>query len=200
VIGPNGAGKTTLIRVLATLMRPDAGELSVAGEPCPERARRARAAIGYMGHDPLVYPDLTARENLELFAALYGIDRPAARIDALLDRVGLLARSLDPARSFSRGMAQRLGIARMLLHEPRLLVLDEPYSGLDVTGAAVLDRELAPERGRTVVVVTHEVDRAHALADAVLVMRAGRVVEEIATGGIDAATLRERYAEHIGGV
>jgi heme exporter protein A len=194
IIGPNGAGKTTLIRVIATLMRPDEGELRVAGEPCPERARHARAAIGYMGHDPLVYPDLTARENLELFAALYGVPAPGPRIDALLDRVGLLARSLDPARSFSRGMAQRLGIARMLLHGPRLLVLDEPYSGLDVAGADALDRELAPGLGRTLVVVTHEIDRAHALADRVLVMRSGKVVERIATAELDAGGLRDRYA------
>lgn len=198
VIGPNGAGKTTLVRVLATLLRPDAGDLVVAGARCPDDARLARGALGYLGHDPLVYPDLTARENLELFSAMYGLGGETARIDDLLDRVGLLSRSLEPVRGYSRGMAQRLGIARMILHAPRLLLLDEPYSGLDVEGAAALDRELARDTGRTIVAVTHEVVRAHALADRVIVMRAGRVVAEIDTAELDADGLGRRYAELVG--
>jgi heme exporter protein A len=181
VVGPNGAGKSTLVRILATLLRPDGGTLSVAGAPCPERARAARRAIGFLGHDPLVYPDLSARENLELYAALHGVRRPGRRIEDLLDRVGLLARSLDPVRVYSRGMAQRLGIARLLLHRPRLLLLDEPYGGLDAAGARILDEELADMSGRALLIVTHELGRARSLADRVLVMRAGRVRAEART-------------------
>lgn len=198
MIGPNGAGKTTLVRVLATLLRPDGGELVVAGARCPDDARRARAYIGYLGHDPLIYPDLTARENLEFFASMYGLEDASGRIDGLLDRVGLLARSLEPVRRYSRGMAQRLGIARMLLHSPPLLLLDEPYSGLDVEGARVLDEELAPAAGRTIVAVTHEVERAHGLATRVVVMRSGLIVDEVATRGVDPTELGERYRDLVG--
>lgn len=198
MIGPNGAGKTTLVRVLATLLRPDNGSLKVAGARCPQDARKARAHVGYLGHDPLIYPDLTARENLEFFASMYGLRDASARIDGLLDRVGLLARSLEPVRGYSRGMAQRLGIARMLLHSPRLLLLDEPYSGLDVEGARILDEELAPGIGRALVAVTHEVDRAYGLADRIIVMRSGRIVDELQTVGLGLPELERRYAELAG--
>ena len=143
VLGPNGAGKSTLLRMVATLLRPDAGEITVCGARLPDEAGDARRAIGYLGHDPLVYLDLTARQNLELYADLYGLDDARDRVDAALDRVGLLARSFDTARTFSRGMAQRLGLARALLHEPSLLLLDEPYAGLDAAGAHLLDGVLA---------------------------------------------------------
>jgi heme exporter protein A len=196
VLGPNGAGKTTLLRMLATLLRPEAGELRIAGHPCPREAMRARRAIGYLGHDPLLYLDLTALQNLELYADLYGIDDAAQRVDAALEDVGLLARAFDPVRGFSRGMAQRLGIARMLLHDPALLLLDEPYAGLDASGAALLDRLLGDARGRRgVVLVTHEVERGVALADDVMVMRAGRVVLQEPAGGADGAAFRARYRE-----
>ncbi len=177
VLGPNGAGKSTLLRMLATLLRPEAGELSVCGAPLPDRAIRARAEIGYLGHDPLVYLDLTARQNLELYADLYGLEDAPARITEGLDRVGLLARSFDPVRTFSRGMAQRLGLARALLHRPRLLLLDEPYAGLDAAGARLLDGvigDLGATRGA--VMITHEVERGVAMAGRVLVLRAGRPV------------------------
>ena len=193
IVGPNGAGKSTLVRVVATLLRPDDGTLRVAGAECPADARRARRVIGYLGHEPLVYPDLSGRENLELHAALHAVRRPAARIEELLDRVGLLARSLDPVRVYSRGMAQRLGIARMLLHEPRLLLLDEPYAGLDAAGARVLDGELADMAGRSLVIVTHELTRARRLADRVLIMRAGRITAERSTAELDDDGLAALY-------
>lgn len=195
VVGPNGAGKSTLVRILATLLRPDAGTLSIAGHGCPDDARRARALIGFLAHEPLVYPDLSARENLELHAALHHVRRPARRIEELLDRVGLLARSLDPVRSYSRGMGQRLGLARMLLHDPRVLLLDEPYAGLDAAGARILDEELGRTEGRAVVLVTHELERARRLTDRLLVMRAGRVVAERATADLDAAGLTALYED-----
>ena len=192
IVGPNGAGKTTLLRMLATLHRPDAGALEVLGHALPEHADRARRDIGYLGHDPLVYLDLTAAQNLLFFADLYGVPDRQERVEELLDRVGLITRSFEPVRSFSRGMAQRLGIARLLLHRPRLLLLDEPAAGLDAQGAALLDGVVAD--GETVVVVTHDVDRAVHLADRVVVMRGGRVESVTATAGLDAAAFAADYA------
>lgn len=196
VLGPNGAGKSTLLRMVATLIRPEAGEAVVCGHPLPAGAARARAQIGYMGHDPLVYLDLTARQNLELYADLYGLADARERVDAGLDRVGLLARSFDPVRTFSRGMAQRLGLARALLHEPRLLLLDEPYAGLDAAGARLLDGvlgDLGADRGA--VMVTHEVERGVELADRVLVLRAGRAVLTESLTGAQGPAFRRRYEE-----
>ena len=196
VLGPNDAGKSTLLRMVATLLRPDAGSLSICGEALPRGARRARAGIGYLGHDPLVYLDLTPRQNLELYADLYGLSDARERIDAGLDRVGLRARSFDPVRTFSRGMAQRLGLARALLHDPELLLLDEPYAGLDAAGARLLDGvlgDLGATRGA--VMVTHEVERGVSLAGRVMVLRAGRVVLQEPTAGSGGAAFRTRYEE-----
>lgn len=196
VVGPNGAGKSTLLRILATLLRPDAGTLRVVGASIPKEAQIARQHIGYLGHDPMVYLDLTAHQNLELFADLYGIPDARERIPAALGRVGLLARTHDPVRTFSRGMAQRLGIARLTLHEPRLLLLDEPYTGLDVQGARLLDEVVegvASPQG--MVMVTHELDRALALTDQVLVLRAGRPVSLLASADIELETFRADYQE-----
>jgi heme exporter protein A len=194
VLGPNGAGKSTLLRTLATLLRPDAGTLAIAGRPCPKEAGAVRGLLGYLGHDPLVYLDLTARQNLELYADLYGVPEAGERIDAVLREVGLLARSYDAVREFSRGMAQRLGLARLMLHRPSLLLLDEPHAGLDAAGRRLLDAMLEEARGaRGVVLVTHEVERAVAQASRVMVLRAGRTVLDEPTAGVDPAALRARY-------
>jgi heme exporter protein A len=199
VVGPNGAGKSTLLRMLATLLRPDEGTLSVAGHPLPAQARRARGLIGYLGHDPLVYLDLTAWQNLELFGALYGVPRLREAVPAALARVGLLPRAHDAVRTFSRGMAQRLGIARLTLHAPELLLLDEPYTGLDAAGGRLLDGLLADVgAGRGAVIVTHELDRALRLADEVLVMRAGRIVLRAATAALTPDGFARTYAEVTG--
>jgi heme exporter protein A len=198
VVGPNGAGKSTLLRMLATLLRPDAGTLRVAGAEIPKQSQRARQHIGYLGHDPMVYLDLTAQQNLELFADLYGVEDARDRIAAAIGRVGLLARTHDPVRTFSRGMAQRLGIARLTLHEPRLLLLDEPYTGLDSEGARVLDEIVeGVVTPKGLVMVTHELDRALALTDQVIVLRAGRVVSRVASADVELAGFREEYQELI---
>ena len=177
--------------MLATLHRPTQGTLSVMGHDLPDKAQSVRPHLGYLGHDPLVYLDLTALQNLELFADLYGVPDPRDRIEELLDRVGLLARAFEPVRAFSRGMAQRLGIARLLLHRPSLLLLDEPTSGLDAQGAALLDGVVAD--GASVVLVTHDVERAVQVADRVMVLRAGRVRLQAATAGLDATAFRAEY-------
>jgi heme exporter protein A len=172
VTGPNGAGKTTLLRVLATVIRPSAGAVAVAGHALPRAASKARPLIGYVGHGPLTYPGLTARENLELYAALYTV--PAERIGPALERVGLDGRGRDPVAEFSRGMAQRLALARAVLHGPSLLLMDEPTAGLD-SGGRDLMREVLAEPGRTVIVSTHEPAWFTGLATREVRLAAGRV-------------------------
>ena len=172
VTGPNGAGKTTLLRILATVLRPSSGRVSVAGRELPSQAAKVRRAVGYAGHDPLAYPDLTARENLELYAALYAV--PDARVAEELDRVGLDGRRGDRAAELSRGMLQRLALARIGLHRPSIVLLDEPTAGLDADGRDVLRRFLA-EPGRTILVATHEPEWFDGLGGRVVPMAAGRV-------------------------
>jgi len=193
VLGPNGAGKSTLLRMAATLMRPDAGTLRVCGHVCPDDAGAARGRIGLLGHEPMVYQDLTAQQNLEFYADLHGLPAPRASALEGLEGVGLLMRANDPVRTFSRGMAQRLGLARVLMHDPDLLLLDEPHAGLDAPGGALLDDLLARRRpGRGVLLVTHEVERGVMLADRVMVLRAGRcVLSEPASD--DPRVFRRRY-------
>jgi heme exporter protein A len=156
VTGPNGSGKTTLLRVLAGLAAPSRGSLEVEAD---------RARIGYLAHEPLVYRELTAVENLDLYGRLYRIPERRERIGMLLERFGLWDARNERVADYSRGMTQRLALCRALLHEPDLLLLDEPYSSLDEPGAALLDRELAGlAGGRTLVVSTHDPDRLAALA------------------------------------
>jgi heme exporter protein A len=199
VLGPNGAGKTTLLRILATLARPDAGKLAVGGVDALEHPARARALIGVVSHQTLIYPDLTALENLEFFARMYGIDggrttndgrgkssieNRQSKIENALRRVDLWPRAHDLARTFSRGMIQRLAIARAVLHDPPLLLLDEPYTGLDQGSArnlSALLRELAIG-GRAVVMTTHEFGRGLDGVTRALVLRGGRVAAELADG------------------
>ena len=172
VTGPNGAGKTTLLRILATVLRPTSGRVAVAGNDLPGRAADVRRTVGYAGHDPLAYADLTARENLELYAALYAV--PDNRVDEELDRVGLDGRRGDRAAELSRGMLQRLALARVGLHRPSIVLLDEPTAGLDADGRDVLCRFLA-EPGRTILAATHEPEWFSGLEDRVVRMDAGRV-------------------------
>jgi heme exporter protein A len=176
VLGPNGAGKSTLLRLVAGLARPSAGSLEVAGWPAT--ARQARARIGYIGHATLLYATLTARENLLFAGRLHRVADPSERADALLAEEGLEEAAQRPAGDFSRGMAQRLSIARGLMHDPEVVVLDEPFTGLDRRSAerlAVRLRTLHGE-GRTVVLVTHDVERAVQAADAAIVLSRGRVM------------------------
>jgi heme exporter protein A len=175
VLGPNGAGKSTLLRLMAGLARPSAGSLEVAGHPAT--AREARARIGYIGHATLLYPNLTARENLTFAARLYGVENVGARADALLEEQGLTRVAQRRAGDFSRGMAQRLAIARGLVHDPELLLLDEPFTGLDRHSADGLAERLRALHadGRTIVLVTHDIERAVRATDTVIVLSAGRV-------------------------
>src|SRR6476659_279201 len=169
VLGPNGAGKTTLLRVLATLLRPSGGEATVLGCSLPDEAWKLRGRIGYLGHEPLLYRDLSGRENLRFQARLHGVGRPAAeaRIEELLRTVEMERRADERVAELSAGMRQRLSICRCVLHEPELLLLDEPDSNLDVEGRDLARELIGPGGGRTRVVVTHDPDRFLPEADQV---------------------------------
>ena len=169
--GGNGAGKTTLLRVLATVLRPHAGEVEIGGHALPREAGRVRATIGYLGHEPLVYPALTVDENLQLYAALYRVGD--GEVDAALERVGLERRRRDAAGDLSRGLRQRLGLARALLHRPLLLLLDEPTTGLDDEGRERLRAVLDGHAGAAVI-ATHEPAWFAGLAGRELRLEAGR--------------------------
>jgi len=175
VLGPNGAGKTTLLRVLATLLRPSGGEVRVLGCSLPSEAWKLRGRIGYLGHEPLLYRDLSGRENLRFQARLHGVERAAAerRIEELLRAVGMERRADERVAELSAGMRQRLSICRCVLHEPELLLLDEPDSNLDVEGRELARGLIGPGSGRTRVVVTHDPDRHTPEADQVLQLGIG---------------------------
>jgi len=199
IAGPNGAGKTTLLRILAGLMRPTAGDVRVLGEPLGRGAVAARRAIGLLSHQSLLYDDLTLHENLTLAARLYQLPAPHATAAAALADAGLAARANELPRRLSRGLLQRAAIARALLHRPRILLLDEPFTALDATAA---DHLRAALRGRLAeglgaVVVTHQLAEIWALATHVAVMVNGRwVVNEPRTGPLEA--FQSRYREVAG--
>jgi ABC-type multidrug transport system ATPase subunit len=173
VLGPNGAGKTTLLRVLATLLRPHAGRVHVLGRRLPDEAWAVRGRLGLLGHEPLLYRELSARENLRLHARLHGVAR--ASIEHLLAHLGLLERAEEPLRMLSRGMVQRVAIARAVLHEPELLLLDEPHANLDPAAVELVGPLIGAASGRTRVVCSHDPTGAIAEADLILGLRAGHV-------------------------
>jgi heme exporter protein A len=170
VLGPNGSGKSTLLRILAGLLRPTSGEVSVLGCDLPKETHRLRGRVGYLGHDPLLYRDLTPLENLELAAALHGIGSEVARprIEVLLEAVGMSVRADDRVAELSAGMKQRIDICRAVLHEPELLLLDEPDAHLDPEARLQIAPLIAAGTGRTRVVVSHERGAATEAADFVL--------------------------------
>jgi heme exporter protein A len=178
ILGANGAGKSTLVRVLATLTPMTSGELTLFGQSLSiSNSPEIRARIGMVGHYSMLYRDLSARENLEFFGKLYGIEDPAARAASLLELVGLSARSDDAVKAFSRGMQQRVAIARALVHEPELILADEPFAGLDAPSAQALEQLLADlnATGKTIVLVNHDIEQTLRLVERVIVLRRGAV-------------------------
>jgi heme exporter protein A len=175
VLGPNGAGKTTLLRILATLLRPSGGEVRALGCALPAEAWKLRGQIGFLGHEPLLYRDLSGRENLRFHARLHGLKgEPAeARIEQLLAAVGMERRAEERVAELSAGMRQRLAICRCVLHEPGLLLLDEPESNLDAAGRELARALIGPGEGRTRVIVSHDPERFETEADQVLRLEAG---------------------------
>ncbi len=198
IVGPNGAGKTTLLGILSTLVRPTSGEI-LLGDASIARDPAVRRTVGYVGHEPGVYPDLTARQNLRVFAALYGLTGAEGRISTMLERVDLADVRQDlPARSYSRGMLQRLALARALLHDPEILLFDEPSSALDPVGVRWLAEEISRERdaGRLVVLVTHDLDAAAQVGNHLVVLRRGRVaLDRVEASGFGVAQVRALYEE-----
>lgn len=197
LLGPNGAGKSTLLGILSTLVRASSGQVAyrTASGEAPEGAE-LRRQIGVLAHDSFLYGELTAVENLLFYGRIFGVRDPAARAAALLDEVGLDARArTKAARDYSRGMQQRLALARALLHDPRVLLLDEPFTGLDRTGAAALARTLARAKadGKIVLVVTHDLEALDGACDHVVVLRRGKKALDERSAGFSYAELKERY-------
>ncbi len=181
LLGPNGAGKTTFLRILASLSRPTLGSVSIAGYPLPAQAAAVRRRLGVVSHLPLLYGDLTAEENLRFYARMYAIPQPEKRISDVLDLVGLAPRRRDLVRTFSRGMQQRLAIGRAVLHDPEVMLFDEPHTGLDQDACQMLDTVLkeVAARGRTVVMTSHDLARVADLASRFDVISRGVIAASI---------------------
>lgn len=196
LMGPNGAGKSTLLGLLSTLSRPTSGEILFGEVPHHEAEATLRGCIGLLAHAPMLYVQLSARENLRFFARLYGVDDPLGQTERWLQRVGLAGEAADrPVRALSRGMTQRASLARALISGPRLLLLDEPFTGLDQGAIATLRRELAlcRRRGALVVLVTHDVQAVDRHCDRLLVLRDGRVAADVSQPEMAAGELLECY-------
>ena len=196
LFGSNGAGKTTFLKVVATLMRPTRGTLAVEGFDISSHAEAARRRIGFLSHNTFVYRDLSPLENLKFFRRLYGTEDSEERLLDILDRVDLQRRANDPVRAFSRGMQQRVGIARALLHDPSLLLLDEPYTGLDAKAAQTLNTILdqAVAAGKTVVLTSHDLEHGLRAATRAVILDRGAVVHE---GPASDPSVREAYGRYI---
>jgi heme exporter protein A len=200
LFGPNGAGKTTLIRIVASLTRPTAGSVWVRGEELGKAATSLRRHIGLISHNPLLYGDLTPDENLRFFSRMYDLPDAADRIDDVLEQVGLLGRRRDPVRTFSRGMVQRLAIARAILHDPAIMLLDEPYTGLDLQAADMLRSVLTElaSSNRTVILTTHNLEQGLEMCDRATILDKGRVAWEGMRSGLDLAGMKDIYREATG--
>ncbi len=195
VFGPNGSGKTTLLRVLATLLRPHAGAVSVLGSALPDDAWAVRGRVGLLGHEPLLYRELSAAQNLRFHARLHGVAED--RVGELLEAVALSLRADEPLRNLSRGMVQRVAVARAVLHDPELLLMDEPYSNLDPAAVELVAPLIgpSPDRGRprTRVIASHDPGGGLAEADVVLGLRAGRPVLLADAAAVDPGQVTELY-------
>jgi heme exporter protein A len=200
LLGPNGAGKTTFLRILASLSRPSLGDVRIAGFRLPAQAAAVRRRLGVVSHLPLLYGDLTAEENLRFYGRMYGVPELQKRIAAVLELVGLSARRRDLVRTFSRGMQQRLAIGRAVLHDPEVMLFDEPHTGLDQDACAMLDTVLkeVAARGRTVVMTSHDLSRAADLASRFDVLSRGVVTASIQRDEIEPRQLLGFYRHALG--
>jgi heme exporter protein A len=192
VFGANGAGKTTLLRILAGLLRPHAGRAAVLGAELPREAYRARGRVGLLGHEPMLYRDLTVRENLRFHARLHSVEHE--RAEELVDQVGLAARADDPVRTLSRGMTQRAAICRAVLHSPELLLLDEPLANLDPGGAGAVAPLIGRDSRTARVLISHDAEQGLAEADWVLGLRGGRQAIWGRAADVELRDVRELYA------
>ena len=196
LFGRNGAGKTTFLKVAATLVRPTHGKVCVEGIDIRDEPEQARRHIGFLSHNTYLYRDLNPLENLRFFGKLYGLTDSEQRIGKLLERVGLKRRALDPVRSFSRGLHQRLGLARVMLHDPSLILLDEPYTGLDANAVQTLNQMLdeAAASGKTIILTTHDLDQGLRSASRAVIIDRGKIVF---TSDAKDPSVREAYEQYI---
>ena len=195
LLGPNGAGKTTFLRILSSLSRPTMGEVIISGYRLPNQAAAVRSRLGVVSHLPLLYGDLTAEENLRFYARMYGVTEMDQRIAQVLELVGLRHRRRDLVRTFSRGMQQRLAIGRAVLHDPDVMLFDEPHTGLDQDASAMLDGVLqeVAARGRTVVMTSHDLARAADLASRFDILSRGVITRSVQRDEIDTDDLLAVY-------
>jgi heme exporter protein A len=201
LLGPNGAGKTTFLRILASLSRPSLGEVNVAGFRLPNEAAAVRSRLGVVSHLPLLYGDLSAEENLRFYGRMYGIPGLEGRITDVLEMVGLEHRRRDLVRTFSRGMQQRLAIGRAVLHDPDVMLFDEPYTGLDQDASSMLDEVLktVAARGRTVVMTSHDLARAEDLATRFDILSRGVISASTTRADLRGSNLLTFYKEALAG-
>jgi heme exporter protein A len=201
LLGPNGAGKTTFLRILASLSRPSMGEVQVAGFRLPNEAAAVRARLGVVSHLPLLYGDLSAEENLRFYGRMYGISNLEPRITEVLEMVGLDTRRRDLVRTFSRGMQQRLAIGRAVLHDPDVMLFDEPYTGLDQDASSMLDEVLqtVAAKGRTVVMTSHDLARAEDLATRFDILSRGVIAATATHKQLKKSNLLTFYKEALAG-
>jgi len=201
VFGPNGAGKSTLLKILSMLMKPSTGTVTINGVNVREETAKVRNLIGVISHQTFLYDSLTAYENLDFYGRMYGMDNLRDRIYAGIKEVGLEFSLNDPVRTFSRGMQQRLAIARAIIHQPDILFLDEPYTGLDQHAIEILNGVLnnLNIRDRTVFMITHNFDQGLELSDRVLIILAGRVAYEGMVDGLNPAEMKSIYLNTVGG-
>jgi heme exporter protein A len=201
LLGPNGAGKTTFLRILASLSRPSMGDVTVGGYRLPGQAVAVRRILGVVSHQPLLYGDLTAEENLRFFGRLYGVPRLELRLGEVLEMIGLSARRRDLVRQYSRGMQQRLAIGRAVLHEPEIMLFDEPHTGLDQEASHMLDEVLrqVAARGRTVVMTSHDLLRSAELATRVDILSRGVIAASYPRASFEPAALPALYRDVIHG-
>jgi heme exporter protein A len=201
LVGPNGAGKTTLMSVISTLTKPTGGMVNIAGYDLADGAVQLRRQMGLVSHKTLLYDDLSAEQNLRFYARMYDVADADARIEVVLRRMGLWGRQRDPVRTYSRGMQQRLAIARSMLHDPPILLLDEPDTGLDQHAAAMLT-DLLHEVGatrRTVLMTTHNLQRGLELGDRVAILAGGRIAFQASKSDLNSKQFRDIYYQYVEG-
>ncbi|MBI9043106.1 MAG: heme ABC exporter ATP-binding protein CcmA [Anaerolineaceae bacterium] len=197
LMGPNGAGKTTFLRILASLSRPSSGKVNIVGYELPAQATHVRQRLGVVSHQPLLYGDLTAWENLRFYGMMYNIPDRKKRIDQILELIGLKTRQRDLVRTFSRGMQQRLAIGRAVLHDPEVLLLDEPHTGLDQSASEMLDKLMVEvaARGRTVIMTSHDLVRAADLASRFDILSKGKIVASARADSLSQDGLQAFYRQ-----
>jgi heme exporter protein A len=199
LLGANGAGKTTLLHIVASLSRPTAGDVFINGYHLAEAASELRRFIGLVSHKTLLYDDLTGEQNLRFYARMYDVPQPAERIKTVLSQVGLLRRASDPVRTYSRGMQQRLAIARAILPNPPILLLDEPDTGLDQHAADMLSNLLhaVDVSQRTILMTTHNLERGISLGNRMIILAKGKIVYDTPRADVTIAQVRSQYYQHV---